>query len=53
VAHTKVLEEGASFGEIALMYNYKRTATVKAIDDCETWALDGRVFKNIIIKSTL
>jgi cAMP-dependent protein kinase regulator len=41
------------FGEIALMYNDKRTATVKAVEPCECWVLDGKVFKNIIIKATL
>ena len=27
------------FGEIALLYNDKRTASVTAISDCETWVL--------------
>ena len=36
------------FGEIALLYNDKRTATVTATSDCETWVLNGDVFKHII-----
>jgi cAMP-dependent protein kinase regulator len=36
------------FGEIALLYNDKRTASITAIDDCETWVLSGDVFKQII-----
>lgn len=35
------------------MYNDKRTATVMAATDCITWVLEGKVFKNIIIKSTI
>jgi len=30
VIRTKILEKGVAFGEIALLYNDKRTATVKA-----------------------
>lgn len=35
------------------MYNDKRTATVRAAGECDTWVLDGKVFKHIIIKSTI
>lgn len=41
------------FGEIALLYNDRRTATVKAVDECKTWVLEGKTFKNIIIKATV
>ena len=36
------------FGEIALLYNDKRTASVTAISNCEAWVLSGDVFKHII-----
>ena len=36
------------FGEIALLYNDKRTASVTAITECEAWVLSGDVFKHII-----
>ena len=36
------------FGEIALLYNDKRSASVKATTDCCLWALNGNVFKQII-----
>lgn len=49
----KTQNKGVGFGEIALMYNDKRTATVKSIEKCETWVLEGRVFKHIIIKATI
>ena len=39
----KVLEaknnELIGFGEIALLYNDKRTASITAITDCDTWVL--------------
>lgn len=33
------------FGEIALLYNDKRTASITALTDCETWVLTGECFK--------
>lgn len=50
LAFSKYVGAGVGFGEIALMYNDKRTATVKAVEQCDTWVLEGRVFKHIIIK---
>ena len=41
------------FGEIALLYNDKRTATVTATTDCETWVLSGDVFKHIIAQHSI
>jgi CRP-like cAMP-binding protein len=38
------------FGEIALMYNVKRTATVRAVKSCVCWVIEGTIFKSIIIK---
>jgi cAMP-dependent protein kinase regulator len=53
LAFSKFLKENVGFGEIALLYNDKRTASVRAAEDCDTWVLDGKVFKHIIIKSTI
>ena len=53
VLFTKVLPKGAGFGEIALMYNDKRTASIKAEEQCKTYVLDGGTFKAIIIKSSI
>ncbi|NXK93773.1 KGP2 kinase, partial [Formicarius rufipectus] len=37
-----------AFGELAILYNCTRTASVKAITDVKTWALDREVFQNIM-----
>jgi CRP-like cAMP-binding protein len=50
VAFSKFISTGIGFGEIALLYNDHRTATVRAAEPCHCWVLEGRVFKNIIIK---
>ena len=41
------------FGEIALLYNDKRTADVTAMTDCEVWVLSGDVFKQIIAQNSI
>lgn len=45
--------QGSGFGELALLYNDKRSATIEAVDNCETYTLDGSIFKTIIIKSSI
>ena len=44
-------EEHNAFGELALMYNSPRNATVKARDNCKLWALDRVAFKYIMMRS--
>lgn len=45
--------EGASFGELALMYNSPRAATVIAASDSVTcWALDRLTFRRILLEGT-
>ena len=46
------MEEGEGFGEVALLYDDKRTATIVAKTDGAVWVLDGNIFKQIIIQST-
>lgn len=41
------------FGEIALLMNSKRTASIIAKSDCQCWALTADVFKHIIAQNTL
>ena len=50
---TKDLPTGITFGEIALLYNAKRSATIVANDDCLCWTLDGTIFKTEIAKSSI
>ena len=50
---TKYLGQGSGFGELALMYNDKRSATIEAVDNCEAYTLDGMVYKVINIRSNI
>lgn len=40
-----------SFGELALMYNMPRSATVRAITQGTLWAMDRKSFRKIVLKS--
>ncbi|KAL1891512.1 hypothetical protein Sste5346_007603 [Sporothrix stenoceras] len=52
---TKVdtIQAGGSFGELALMYNAPRAATVMSAEAaCTLWALDRLTFRRILMEST-
>lgn len=53
IQFTKIMEKGAGFGEIALIYNDKRSASIEALEECTTYVLDGKIFKTIIIKASI
>ncbi|XP_069093541.1 cGMP-dependent protein kinase 2 [Pleurodeles waltl] len=42
------IPEWTTFGELAILYNCTRTASVKAASNAKTWALDREVFQNIM-----
>ncbi|VDD76191.1 unnamed protein product [Mesocestoides corti] len=39
------------FGELAILYNCMRTATVKAVSPCSLWAIDRKSFQAIMMKT--
>lgn len=43
-----VYEPGGAFGELALLYNAPRAASIAAIDDCLLWGLDRQTFSYIV-----
>ncbi|KAA0717300.1 cGMP-dependent protein kinase 2 [Triplophysa tibetana] len=49
--HNKLLTSisvWTTFGELAILYNCTRTASVEAVSNVRTWALDREVFHNIM-----
>ena len=50
---TKFMGQGAGFGELALLYNDKRSASIEATENCECYTLDGSIFKLIIVSSSM
>lgn len=51
--HLKVYNPGESFGELALLYNAPRAATIIAKTECITWALDRETFNNIVKEAAM
>jgi len=41
-------DEGAYFGDLALLYNAPRAATVKADEDCVLWSIDRNTFNYLV-----
>lgn len=46
-----VYDNQGAFGELALLYNMYRAATVKAITPGTLWAMDRQTFRRILLKS--
>lgn len=49
----KVFEAGAgfAFGELGLLYNAPRNATITAASDSEVWCLERAAFRNLVVRS--
>lgn len=50
---THTMNPGKVFGELAILYNCTRTATIKALTNCKLWAIDRQCFQTIMMKSGL
>jgi putative peptide zinc metalloprotease protein len=46
--HINTLGPGEFFGEIALLHNVPRTATVRALTDGSVWRLEGHDFRDLL-----
>ncbi|XP_055332267.1 cGMP-dependent protein kinase 1-like isoform X2 [Paramacrobiotus metropolitanus] len=44
---------GKVFGELAILYNCKRTATIRAVVPCKVWAIDRQSFQMIMMRQGL
>lgn len=47
----KPLGPGVLFGELAILYNCTRTATVRTLEDVEVWTMERRLFQ-LVMKNT-
>ncbi|KRX08335.1 Protein kinase-like domain [Pseudocohnilembus persalinus] len=44
----RILSPGDGFGELALLYNSKRTASCKSMETCTLWGIDRVKFKHVV-----
>lgn len=49
--HIHTYDNRGSFGELALLYNMPRAATIKAATEGSLWAMDRQTFRRILLKS--
>ncbi|XP_045138228.1 cGMP-dependent protein kinase, isozyme 2 forms cD4/T1/T3A/T3B-like isoform X5 [Portunus trituberculatus] len=47
------MSPGKVFGELAILYNCKRTATIKAATSCKLYAIDRKCFQTIMMRTCL
>jgi cAMP-dependent protein kinase regulator len=46
-------QSGEAFGELALLYNAPRAATITANEECILWSLDRETFNNIVKEAAM
>lgn len=46
-------DNAGAFGELALMYNTPRAATIVATEQCVLWALDRTTFRQLVLLTTM
>ncbi|XP_015437704.1 PREDICTED: cGMP-dependent protein kinase, isozyme 2 forms cD5/T2 [Dufourea novaeangliae] len=51
--YMSTLAPGKVLGELAILYNCKRTATITAASDCQLWAIDRQCFQTIMMRTGL
>lgn len=44
------MSRGKVFGELAILYNCTRTASVKALTNCKLWALDRNTYQSMMVR---
>ncbi|XP_044258969.1 cGMP-dependent protein kinase, isozyme 1 [Tribolium madens] len=44
---------GKAFGELAILYNCTRTASIRVVVDSKVWVLDRKVFQQIMVRTGL
>ncbi len=52
VGNVMTYTSGACFGELALIYNSPRAASVVATTECKLWALDLKTFRSILASTS-
>lgn len=46
-----IMGPGKAFGELAILYNCTRTASIRVLSDARLWVLDRRVFQQIMMRT--
>ena len=49
--HVHTYDGSGSFGELALLYNMPRAATIQAATEGSLWGMDRQTFRRILLKS--
>ncbi|XP_044760117.1 cGMP-dependent protein kinase, isozyme 2 forms cD4/T1/T3A/T3B isoform X3 [Coccinella septempunctata] len=51
--YLSTIRGGKVLGELAILYNCQRTATIKAASDCKLWAIERQCFQTIMMRTGL